>query len=104
MFDHAADALARLVRISASRRVSLKALGIAGLFAALVAPRTIGAKQSASKQARKKCKRQVAQCRAAFEAFCEKSTSCFEAFAPCCEHLSTCNVTAYLTCFHAVEA
>jgi hypothetical protein len=103
MFDHADDALARLVRSSANRRVSLKALGSAGLSTALLAPRTIEAKQSAGKKARKKCRRQVGQCRAAFEAFCERSTFCFEAFSPCCEHLSTCNVTAYLTCFHAVE-
>jgi hypothetical protein len=103
MFDHADDALARVVRFPTERRVSFKALGIAGLSAALLAPRTIEAKQSAGKKARKKCKRQVGQCRAAVEAFCERSTFCFDAFSPCCEHLSTCNVTAYLTCFHAVE-
>jgi hypothetical protein len=103
MFDHADDALARVVRFPTERRFSLKALGIAGLATALLAPRTIEAKQSASKKARKRCRRQVGQCRAAFETICERSTFCFEAFAPCCEHLATCNVTAYLTCSDAVE-
>jgi hypothetical protein len=74
MFDHADDALARVVRFPTERRFSLKALGIAGLATALLAPRTIEAKQSASKKARKRCRRQVGQCRAAFETICERST------------------------------
>jgi hypothetical protein len=78
-------------------------LGAAGVAAVLPPATFIEAKQSASKKAKKKCKRQVAQCSAAWAEICEDNTACFEEFSACCSHLSTCNVSAYLTCFFAVE-
>jgi hypothetical protein len=89
------DALTR----SASRRVSLLALGGAGLAAALAGAFGAAAKPKPGKLARKKvkekCKAQVRQCNLVLGVACDANddpAACKEAFLPCCDFLATCNV------------
>jgi hypothetical protein len=85
-----------------SRRASLLSLGGAAL-ASLAAPATTAHAGTAGKKAKRKCKRQVGQCRAAWEDLCMGNPNCESDFFACCQPLARCDVAAYLTCVAAVD-
>jgi hypothetical protein len=85
-----------------SGRATLAALAGAAMAPAVL-PLTPATAGKAGKTARKKCKRQVGQCRAAWEELCMGNSTCEEDFFACCEHLRRCNVSAYLACTFEVD-
>jgi hypothetical protein len=94
--------LSRRAHAAVSRRASLLGLGGAAL-ASLAAPATTAHAGKAGKNAKKKCKRQVGQCRAAWEDLCMGNPNCESDFFACCQPLARCDVAAYLTCVAAVD-
>ncbi len=84
--------------VAVSRRSSLVALGLASVGAT---PLLAGAKGKAGKKARKKCRKQVEPCKAAFDPVCEGTMGeeeCRQFASECCESLKTCNADAAMTC------
>jgi hypothetical protein len=95
--ERAFDAITRRAADAVSRRNSILALGGAALAAAaMTEPAT--AKQKAKKQVKKKCRRQVAPCRAFFAGLCGGDPECLEALSPCCDHLAQCDSGAMFEC------
>ena len=109
MNNLAFDALARNAAAAVSRRASLLTLGGAGLVAAMAHPQLAGAGK-AGKKAKKKCKKQVGQCRDNFTQHCavccsdteEEFDLCFATFAACCEPLAQCNAAATFACLEGI--
>jgi hypothetical protein len=88
---------------SLSRRGSLRVLGGAALTGAIAAP-TAAVAGKAGNKAQKRCKRQLGQCLASVEAFCEPQQlpAVCEAFLnPCCEHFSRCEAGQGIACLFA---
>ena len=56
-------------------------------------------KDSAKKQAKKKCRQQGAQCQALVASRCEGDQACLDAKKGCCTFASTCNFSGFLVCF-----
>lgn len=80
------------------RRRAMLALGVAGLATTLGGAFGAGAKQSAGKKAKKKCKQQQATCRDDVVALCTPTKipdECKTAFLPCCD---VCDVSVAVTC------
>jgi hypothetical protein len=94
------DAFTRQTATRISRRGSLLALGGAGMATALGGSLAAEAKNSsnkkskkkAKKQAKQKCKKQVDQCETSL------TVNNFPQGIPCCQFLSDCNTTQFLTC------
>ena len=103
MNDQTFDGLARRAGVIRNRRASLKMLGAAALAAAIESPRrTVAGK--AGKRAKKKCRKQVKQCRAFFTEFCGGSPGCEGPLLPCCGRLGRCKAAAFLECMLPVFA
>jgi hypothetical protein len=82
-----------------SRRSSILAIGGSALAAALAKPASTRAgKSGKNKNAKKRCKRQVQQCRNAYVDICDVNVACTETVATCCAHLATCNAGAAFEC------
>lgn len=106
------DAFIRHATQAVSRRESLMMLGGAALAAAAAKPSHAEAAESgkknrkkAKRQARKKCGRQVGQCRTIVIQRCTDSQNpqiCEESALPCCEFFSKCNAGAGLQCLFAL--
>jgi hypothetical protein len=103
MTQQTLDALAR--RASAlqvqgqNRRTSLQALAAAALLGTGIAPLAAQAKSNAGKKAKKRCKKQVAPCRAALEPACDPGDpDCPGDVATCCQFLAQCNAGAAMHC------
>ncbi len=98
------DAFAALTRTAAetvSRRRSLLRLGGAALVAGPAGRMRAEAKQSPSKKASKKCKRQSGKCRTFFLEVCEENECNEEGLEDalqCCAGFKTCNAGALLDC------
>jgi CelD/BcsL family acetyltransferase involved in cellulose biosynthesis len=96
------DALARSAEPAPDRRAALKTAGAATIGAILAAPAAAGARRNdgkkGHKKARKRCKRQVRQCRAFVLAECADDQECQATFLRCCGFLATCNAGATLRC------
>ena len=101
MNDNTFDSITRHAAVTVSRRMSLLALGGAGLTAA-AAP-TMAAGGKAGKKARKLCRRQREQCRAFFVERCQGSQNCLEALLPCCELFAKCSVAAGIECVSPIR-
>ncbi len=83
-----------------NRRTSLQALAAAALLGA--APLAAQAKGNASKKSKKRCKKQVAPCRAALEPSCNPGNpDCPGKVAECCQFLAQCNAGAAMQCVTA---
>lgn len=101
MSKEAFDAVTRQAADAMSRRKSMLALGGLALAASLAEPpAALGKKKKrrAKKQVRKKCRRQVRDCRNFFSGFCGGIPECEEEFYPCCEELAKCDAGAMFTC------
>jgi hypothetical protein len=97
MTQQTLDALARRASALPNRRTSLKALAAAALLGA--APLAAQAKGNASKKAKKRCKKQVAPCRAVLEPACAPGNpDCPGDVARCCQFLAQCNAGAAMQC------
>jgi hypothetical protein len=97
------DAFTRQTATRISRRGSLLTLGgasIAALGGPLAAEAKPGSKKKsrrkAKKKAQEKCKQQVDQCETSLIA------NNFPQGIPCCQFLSNCNMTQFLTCLFNV--
>ena len=89
-------AVRRSATAALSRRASLIALGGAA-FVSVARPRTTRAGK-AGKKARRKCKRQAAQCRAAFVDICDTNQDCTDLTNVCCAYFSRCHAGAAVRC------
>jgi hypothetical protein len=101
MNNEGVDALTRTVAAQ-DRRRSLQTMSVAALAALGMAPRLGAAKGKAGKAAKKKCKKQVAPCEAAFAETCAGAPSaedCRNSVAECCAFLGSCNAGAAMECF-----
>jgi hypothetical protein len=102
MTQQTLDSLARHASAPQDRRTSLKALAAAALLGASTAPLAAQAKSNAGKKARKRCKKQVAPCRAALEPACDPGNpDCPGKVAECCQFLAQCNAGAAMQCVTA---
>ncbi len=86
-----------------TRRVSLAALGAAGVAGLLGQAPATSARQSASKKAKKKaqkkCQNQVDQCTGSANLLCEDGDEdCRLSLIACCPELEDCNFTAFFGC------
>lgn len=95
--ERAFDTFARRAADAVSRRNSILALGGAALAAAVMTEPT-SSRRKAKKQVKKKCKRQVAPCRAFFAGLCLGDLDCQDALFPCCDHLAQCDSGAMFEC------
>jgi hypothetical protein len=106
MNDSTFDSITRHAAVTVSRRMSLLALGGAGLTAVaaptMAAP-TMAAGGKAGKKAMKLCRRQREQCRAFFVERCQGSQNCLEALLPCCELFAKCSVAAGIECVSPIR-
>jgi hypothetical protein len=102
MNSGAFDALARRAGSAQDRRTSLKALGAAGLGAALSAPIASEAKKkkNCKKKVKQKCNGQIEDCQNSTEVFCEGNQSCLDALLPCCDLLADCEAGSAVTCIY----
>jgi hypothetical protein len=83
------------------RRASPKVLG-AWALAAVTAPRSAGAKQKFGKsKAKRKCPKQIGQCRAFFIERCGGERECLAAALRCCQSLAGCHAGAFVECVFA---
>ncbi len=101
MNEQGVDALTRAVAAQ-DRRRSLKTMSVAALAAVGMAPRLGAAKGRGGKAAKKKCKKQVAPCEAAFAETCAGAMGaeeCRNSVAECCGFLDSCNAGAAMECF-----
>jgi hypothetical protein len=101
MNEQGVDALTRTVAAQ-DRRRSLKTMSVAALAALGLAPHLAAAKGKAGKAAKKKCKKQVAPCEAAFAETCAGvmgAEECRNSVAECCASLGSCNAGAAMECF-----
>ena len=81
-----------------SRRASLTALGAAGVAGLLAHAPVAEGKQSTSKKAKKKCKKQVDQCVSSFTATCKGDPTCLATVQRCCPLVGTCDFPAFAAC------
>jgi hypothetical protein len=81
-----------------SRRASLTALGTAGVVGLLAHAPAAEGKQSTSKKAKKKCKKQVDQCLSSFTAACAGDPTCLALTQKCCPLIGTCDFSAFAAC------
>jgi hypothetical protein len=95
------DAFIRRAAADVSRRDAVVALGGAGLAAAITRQAT-AAKPSGKKNARKKCRRQVGQCRDIFIPVCGGGDEC-ETLLACCSFLATCDTARFIACLGQFE-
>jgi hypothetical protein len=111
MNDNTFASITRHAAVTVSRRMSLLALGGAGLTAVaaptmaaptMAAP-TMAAGGKAGKKAMKLCRRQREQCRAFFVERCQGSQNCLEALLPCCELFAKCSVAAGIECVSPIR-
>jgi hypothetical protein len=102
MTQQTLDALARRAGAMRSRRMSFQALAAGALLGTGVAPFAAQAKGNAGKKARKRCKKQVAPCRAALEPACNPANvDCPGDVARCCQFLASCNAGEAMHCVTA---
>ena len=83
-----------------SRRATLMTLGGAAVTAAVAGPSRATAKTK-GKNAAKKCKGQVDDCRLVVSAFCVGRPGCEDDLRPCCSFLSGCDADRSLDCMFA---
>ena len=85
--------------VAMSRRRSLRLLGGAGLAATLAAPAATNARKG-GKNARDRCRKYGAQCRAAIAEICAPlpDPACEAVFDVCCEHFARCRMSAGVQC------
>jgi hypothetical protein len=109
MSEPLAESAPRLTPKSGARRRSLLTFAATAAAAAVVRTSTVSAgkdAKKAKKRSRKKCRRQIAQCRSVITDFCTKgAVECpddkLEAALACCSPLSTCKASRSLDCFFA---
>jgi hypothetical protein len=102
------DGFTRRAADTVSRRSSLAALSGAALAAGLLAPMTSRAKddkaKKAKRKARRKCQRQVDQCRQGVGDLClviygsPSAGECILHFDECCQPLASCDVPQAVAC------
>lgn len=80
-----------------SRRTSLRWMSGASLTGLLAAPVAVRAGK-AKNAAKRRCKREAAQCRTGVERSCLGGAACLEAHLPCCEHLAQCRADLGVVC------
>lgn len=83
---------------SLSRRASLTALGAAGIAGLLAHAPAAEGKQSTSKKAKQRCKKQVEPCLSIFGANCGGDAECLDRVQRCCPLLGTCDFPAFAAC------
>ena len=81
-----------------SRRASLAALAMTGIAGALGRTQPGAAKQSASKKAKKKCKKQEGQCVLALSTICEGDPQCSAVIQQCCTFTARCDISGFFLC------
>lgn len=121
MDDRSFNALASQITEGVSRRMSLAALGAAGL-AAIARPLAVTAKgknqkknrANKNKKAKRECQEQLAectsqsalcaaqveQCTAVFNSLCAGDPACLDQ-AICCPSLGSCDITGFIACISA---
>lgn len=81
-----------------TRRKSLTALIATGLAGILAQAQAGDAKRSNRKKAKKKCKKQEAQCVTALTPLCEGDPNCASQFQQCCASTARCDITGFFAC------
>lgn len=81
-----------------SRRASFTALGAAGVAGLLTHAPAAESKQSVSRKAKQKCKRQVNPCLSVFGAACNGNADCLDDVQRCSPLIRNCDFTAFLLC------
>jgi hypothetical protein len=99
MSETAFNPITQRATASISRRNSLIAFGGTAFLASAFSPGSVHAGK-AGKKAKKRCKKQRAQCVASIERFCEgePAEQCVEPRVPCCDFFAKCAVSAGLQC------
>jgi hypothetical protein len=104
MSDNAVEVFTRATASAFDRRVSVTALG--GMILLAAARPLTAAAGKAARKAKKKCKKQVGQCRAFIAERCELISStpedeaeCVALNDPCCEVFARCHGVSAVQCF-----
>lgn len=97
MIEQPVDVAAEQTVGSRGRRASILALGAAAL--ATVARPSPTRAGKAGKKAKKKCKRQIGQCKSSIAALCaDEPAECEKVLAPCCTSFKGCQAGAAYQC------
>jgi hypothetical protein len=92
-------------RRAAPVRRSPSNLAGGALIPAAPGPAMVSAwKVGKNKSAKKRCRKQQAQCVAAVSAYCSPQTDplrCEDTYLPCCERFTRCNVEPAIACIYA---